>query len=334
MRPRCVAKSRPQLYLHVCNDLETQWPVAKWGRAQCFCLCFCQVPSKVRKMVATPGFQGPWAMNRKLGSSTPPSCARGALSRCSILFITHQQHLLAVQLHRALYLHAMESFFGKAKPSRPAVATHVTVKKVVKPAAAARPASSFHAATSSSSSSKLHRAGPSSHGHQSHSHSSLSARPKPPSSRDRDGTPRSKPTSSRGLSPRLSTSGTASPARKRKASPQRVLPPSDSESESSDDALAPKRKRFASAGAVPDAEDVDIGRPVFCPSLADKRGEWGRGYAGFVTCEEALKGVVHGWAGGNREVKESAREKYQSCKSSSHHYLPSSPSSPPHCALC
>lgn len=103
-------------------------------------------------------------------------------------------------------------------------------------------------------------------------------------------------------------------------SPQRVLPPSDSESDT-DDAIEPtKRRRFASTtnGRATDGggwEDEDVGRRVFCPSLTDARGEYGRGYVGFVPCEEAVRETVTGWAGG-KDIKESksTKDKYQACE--------------------
>jgi len=108
-----------------------------------------------------------------------------------------------------------------------------------------------------------------------------------------------------------------SPLKKRRTtSPQRVLPPSDSESDT-DDAFEPKRRRLASAGRGNDGgwEDEDVGRRVFCPDHTDARGEYGRGYVGFVPCEEAVRGTVTGWAGGKdiKETKET-KDKYQACE--------------------
>jgi H3 lysine-79-specific histone-lysine N-methyltransferase len=45
----------------------------------------------------------------------------------------------------------------------------------------------------------------------------------------------------------------------------------------------------------------------------DERGEWGRGWVGFVRCEEVVRGQVSGWAGGGGEAK-GRLEKYQACK--------------------
>jgi H3 lysine-79-specific histone-lysine N-methyltransferase len=98
-----------------------------------------------------------------------------------------------------------------------------------------------------------------------------------------------------------------------------VLPPSDSESDS-DDALAPKRRREGHALGLLGSgqgrdDDADIGRSVFCPRLVDLRGEWGRSYAGFVPCEDALRGVVAGWAGGEVSQAKAPTDKYQACES-------------------
>lgn len=189
----------------------------------------------------------------------------------------------------------MESFFGNAKPSRPAMVQSVTVKKVVKAVPGQRP---------QLSSSLSNRNGvPSS---SSKSSSLQGKRPKPVS---RDST--ASKASSRKLSPGRSL-GTASP-RKRKNSPQRVLPPSDSESDS-DDALAPKRRK--ANGATPSIweGEGDLDRKVFCPARVDERGEFGRGYAGFVHCEDAVRGVVRGWAGGSVNNAKDPKDKYQACK--------------------
>jgi H3 lysine-79-specific histone-lysine N-methyltransferase len=92
----------------------------------------------------------------------------------------------------------------------------------------------------------------------------------------------------------------------------RVLPESDDSSEEDAlDAFDRKRRRLASDGVTPDAGDVDVGRKVFCPSLVDERGEYGRGWAGFVPCEEAVRGEVRGWAGGQKgSMIKGGRDKY------------------------
>jgi H3 lysine-79-specific histone-lysine N-methyltransferase len=97
----------------------------------------------------------------------------------------------------------------------------------------------------------------------------------------------------------------------------RVLPESDDSSEEDAlDAFDRKRRRLASDGVTPDAGDVDVGRKVFCPSLVDERGEYGRGWAGFVPCEEAVRGEVRGWAGGQKgSMIKGGRDKYIPCES-------------------
>lgn len=196
-------------------------------------------------------------------------------------------------IHHAAGSTPMQSFFGNSKPSsKPGVST-VTVKKVVhRPAAVAKP-------KSAPTPSLLKKP------------SSSSYDRKPPSSSSKSSFSRNSP-----AHPSVSKSKTTSPAppRKRRQSPQRVLPPSDSESDS-DDALAPKRRRVGLSASTPDigGADLPVDRKLFCPSLVDARGEWGRGWAGFVECEEALRGRVAGWAGGDKESKEQ-RDKYQACK--------------------
>lgn len=185
----------------------------------------------------------------------------------------------------------MQSFFGNSKPSsKPGVST-VTVKKVVhRPAAVAKPSPTVTLQKKPPSSSSYDR--------------------KPASSSSKSSFSRNSPAHAA-----VSKSKTASPApRKRRQSPQRVLPPSDSESDS-DDALAPKRRRVGLSASTPDigGADTPVDRKLFCPQLVDARGEWGRGWAGFVECEEALRGRVTGWAGGDKESKEQ-RDKYQACE--------------------
>ncbi|WOO77194.1 Histone-lysine N-methyltransferase, H3 lysine-79 specific [Vanrija pseudolonga] len=196
----------------------------------------------------------------------------------------------------------MQSFFSSsAKPARPALVSTVTVKKKVVP----KPGSS------GSSGPLITKA----------SSSTLLSKPKAPTSSSSSSAKRPSPglksgAASAALSPRSAGSGSGSPAARRRkpTAPQRVLPES-SDDESSDDALAPKRRRVngtAASGSTPDAAgEGDVGRSVFCPTRTDERGEWGRGYAGFVPCEHAVRGTVVGWAGGSKEGKEGEREKYQ-----------------------
>ncbi|BEI86380.1 hypothetical protein CcaverHIS002_0606670 [Cutaneotrichosporon cavernicola] len=183
----------------------------------------------------------------------------------------------------------MQSFFGK-KQGRPTAVSTVTVKKKV---SAARPTAPLPG---------------------------LPGLPPHKSARVPSAPPRPRPDArlkvlSRGTSPKAKASGSASPARPRKtpAAEMRVLPESDDSSE--DDALDAfdrKRRRIATSNVVtPDSGDVDIERKVFCPALVDERGEFGREWAGFVPCEEAVSGVVRGWAGGQKgSTSKGGRDKY------------------------
>lgn len=54
-------------------------------------------------------------------------------------------------------------------------------------------------------------------------------------------------------------------------------------------------------------------RKLWCIDQCDQRGEWDRGWAGFVTCEEAVRGDVKGWAGG-KGIAKGSLEKYIPCE--------------------
>ncbi|RSH85586.1 Nucleosomal histone H3-Lys79 methylase [Saitozyma podzolica] len=154
----------------------------------------------------------------------------------------------------------------------------------------------------------------------SHSHSPSSAA----------ASPRPKSGISRGNSALSSHSRGSTPVRKRRT-PSPIRSESESESDgsdsgsSSDDALdalgaksRKKRRRLAGTGtgsntgtATPLGLGIEetVDREVWCLDKTDMRGEWGRGWAGFVGSEEVTRGVVTGWAGGNAEGK--GLEKYQ-----------------------
>lgn len=95
---------------------------------------------------------------------------------------------------------------------------------------------------------------------------------------------------------------------------------SSSGSESSDDALHPKpkrpkvtRKETGIDMPPPPGEEV-VGRRVFCWDKVDMRGEWGRGWAGFVGCDEVVRGNVQGWANGGGGDGSKNLEKYRACE--------------------
>ncbi|WVQ76370.1 hypothetical protein IAR50_006035 [Cryptococcus sp. DSM 104548] len=109
-------------------------------------------------------------------------------------------------------------------------------------------------------------------------------------------------------------SHSSSPSRLKRKTPQapqvvQSESSSGSESESSDDALDPKprnskkRSRVFKTGsetATPMMGERKVGRQVFCWDKVDMRGEWGRGWAGFVGSDEVVGGQIEGWAGGGR----------------------------------
>ncbi|WVW81966.1 hypothetical protein I302_103969 [Kwoniella bestiolae CBS 10118] len=137
----------------------------------------------------------------------------------------------------------------------------------------------------------------------------------------------SKPSSS----PRPATSKSSparSPIPKRKANlVARIESESESsgsDSESSDDALDPKpklkrRKGSPTGTSTPTSllgrDDDFLGRKdeLFCLDEVDMRGEYDRGWVGFVGCEEVLNGKIKGWASGSNGWGENGKglEKYQ-----------------------
>ncbi|WVQ62521.1 uncharacterized protein L199_000663 [Kwoniella botswanensis] len=123
-----------------------------------------------------------------------------------------------------------------------------------------------------------------------------------------------------------------SPGQKRKANKiERVESESESESdnggsdsESSEDALDPKpklkrQKASPSGNSTPTSllgrDDDLLGRKddLLCLDQVDMRGEYNRGWVGFVECEEVLKGKMKGWASAGNGWGETSKglEKYQ-----------------------
>jgi len=56
-----------------------------------------------------------------------------------------------------------------------------------------------------------------------------------------------------------------------------------------------------------------VRKDAFCLELVDERGEFARGWSGFVECEEAVRGFRKGWATGNNESGKGVMEKYFPC---------------------
>ena len=46
----------------------------------------------------------------------------------------------------------------------------------------------------------------------------------------------------------------------------------------------------------------------------DERGEYDRGWAGFVPCEEAVRGLRRGWASWGNEGGKADLDKYVACE--------------------
>ena len=104
---------------------------------------------------------------------------------------------------------------------------------------------------------------------------------------------------------------------------------SESDRSGSDDALDPKPKRArqgdtstpglgrgASAGAGASA-GLGSDEEVFgkwCFGKVDERGEWGRGWIGYVPSEEVFRGVRRGWAGSQGGKAAYNLEKYVPCE--------------------
>ncbi|WRT63690.1 uncharacterized protein IL334_000613 [Kwoniella shivajii] len=110
-----------------------------------------------------------------------------------------------------------------------------------------------------------------------------------------------------------------SPAPKRKAAPEARIESeseSDSDSSSSEDALDPKpklkrRKGINTGTSTPTLAEVETRSDGFCLEEVDMRGEYNRGWIGFVGCEEVLQGGSNGWAGGGGNGQSKGLEKYQ-----------------------
>lgn len=92
------------------------------------------------------------------------------------------------------------------------------------------------------------------------------------------------------------------------------------DSDSSDDALDLKMKkkrsvpsRSATVGLLDgDTREGEGKCGSWCLGEVDQRGEYGRGWVGFVSCEEAMRGEVSGWGGGERPAR--GMEKYVPCE--------------------
>ncbi|WVQ93805.1 hypothetical protein IAU59_000883 [Kwoniella sp. CBS 9459] len=128
--------------------------------------------------------------------------------------------------------------------------------------------------------------------------------------------------------PKSSISSARSPALKRKTSTvARIESESESDSgsslsDSSDDALDPKPKKRRKGtttngsatplGGAGSAVDDNARKDQWCLDQVDMRGEFGRGWVGFVGSEEVVRGQIHGWAGGNAiSGDEKNLDKYQ-----------------------
>ena len=62
---------------------------------------------------------------------------------------------------------------------------------------------------------------------------------------------------------------------------------------------------------MPGEEDIE--RDVFCLDQVDERGEFGRGWVGFVGSEEIVRGITQGWATGDA-VGNAELDKYVPCE--------------------
>ncbi|ORX34694.1 S-adenosyl-L-methionine-dependent methyltransferase [Kockovaella imperatae] len=99
--------------------------------------------------------------------------------------------------------------------------------------------------------------------------------------------------------------------------PSRTVSPIRSDSESSEDAFdPPKKKKFRTNGTpsgqtqTPELDEAAYGpEKQWCFSQVDERGEWGRGWAGFVPSEEVVRGQRRGFKG-SLQGKANDLEKY------------------------
>lgn len=233
-----------------------------------------------------------------------------------------------------LLLRTMLSFFGDQNgkpPPKTTVVSKVAVRKPVPKSISSNPSSTPNRVTSHGGS---HLAVPRSNGGSSGksplsrpgSSSSSSSSLKPLASKR----PLDKASPSR---PKISSPSVRSPSVKRKATVDRIQSESESSSSDSDsgassssssgDALDPKPKSkrrrkhhgtSTNATPFPGEEELAGGRELFCLDEVDMRGEWGRGWVGFVGCEEVVRGNVGGWAGGNPQGGEKNLDKYQACE--------------------
>ncbi|KAK8845461.1 hypothetical protein IAR55_006174 [Kwoniella newhampshirensis] len=216
----------------------------------------------------------------------------------------------------------MLSFFGDQKgkpPPKTTIVSKVAVRKPL-PKTGPSPVSTLNrssngllAVPSSSNGVKKNGTSPS-------SKTPLSSTSKPGSSSSSTFTPK------RPFPERSSPTRISSPSKpiKRKASSNKIeriqsesesSSSSDSGGSSEEDALdpKPKRRRFrtGTSSTTPFPGEEEVGRNIFCLDKVDMRGEWGRGWVGFVGCEEVVRGSMRGWAGGNAGDGLKNLDKYQ-----------------------
>ncbi len=116
-------------------------------------------------------------------------------------------------------------------------------------------------------------------------------------------------------------SASSAKVKRKKATPTPSRIQSESESETSDDALDPKPKKKRGVGingsrggtGTPLPYQDEVVSDKWCLDLVDERGEWGRGWVGFIPCEEAVRGIRKGWASGY-DSKPNDMDKYLPCK--------------------
>lgn len=165
-----------------------------------------------------------------------------------------------------------------------------------------------------------------------HSHGSLKGTPRSASEK---GTPKQGPSSSSKSTSKVkqeerirpstiprTPASSSSPGRLKRKTPkvQVVESESSSGSESSDGALDSKPKRpkvtrkETGIDMTPLPGEQVVGRRVFCWDKVDMRGEWGRGWAGFVGCDEVVRGNVQGWANGGGGDGSKNLGKYRACE--------------------
>jgi H3 lysine-79-specific histone-lysine N-methyltransferase len=117
----------------------------------------------------------------------------------------------------------------------------------------------------------------------------------------------------------------STPTKRKTPTPSRIQSESPSESspsDSSDDASKfgskSKRRKVQTNGSGTPAIEENVQNDhvrngIWGWEEVDERGEWGRGWSGFVGCEEVMRGVRKGWAGGG-EVRKGELDKYVACE--------------------